>query len=159
MGSSSAWEAQTFTAGLALRVRGVWLKLYKSGTGAQPGILTVSVRAVDGSGHPSGVDLCIGTIDGNAIQFLDSSGAGWVWIPFTTGALLAMATKYALVVRCANSSLYWRCDTTSPTYTGGNREYSTNSGTSWTADNAKDFMFQVFYTWTIRTCCLPVRSE
>lgn len=146
MGSSAAWEAQTFTTGLAQRVRGVWLKLYKSGASAQPGTVTVSIRAVDGSGHPTGVDLCIGTIDGNAIQFLDSAGAGWVWVPFTTGALLSNATKYALVVRCASGSLYWRCDTTSPTYGSGNREYSTNSGTSWTADNAKDFMFQVFYT-------------
>jgi hypothetical protein len=144
-GATSTWEAQTFTTSLAQRVKGVWLKLFKQTTSDTPGTVTVSIRATDGSGHPTGADLCQGTIDGSAIQYL--SPGDWVWIPFTTGVLLGSATKYAIVVRVGGASgLNWRCDTTSPTYAGGNREYSTNAGTSWTTDTTRDFMFKVYYT-------------
>jgi len=146
LGSTSTWEAQTFTTSLAQRVRGVWLKLYKQQISATPGIVTCSIKAVDGSNHPTGVDLCIGTIDGNAVPYYNDTTADWVWIPFTTGAWLNNTARYAIILRAAASGLYWRCDASSPTYTGGNREYSTNAGTSWTADTAKDFLFKVVYT-------------
>jgi len=146
LGSTSTWEAQTFTTGLAQRVRGVWLKLYKQQISSTPGTVTCSIRAVDGSNHPAGVDLCIGTIDGNAVPYYSSATADWVWIPFTTGACLNNATRYAIILRAAASGLNWRCDVSSPTYAGGNREYSSNAGTSWTADTAKDFLFKVVYT-------------
>jgi hypothetical protein len=146
LGNTSTWESQTFTTGLAQRVRGVWLKLYKQQISATPGIVTCSIKAVDGSNHPTGVDLCIGTIDGNAVPYYSDTTADWVWIPFTTGMWLNNATRYAIILRTAAAGLNWRCDVTSPIYAGGNREYSTNAGTSWTTDAAKDFLFKVAYT-------------
>ncbi|MDD4984225.1 MAG: hypothetical protein PHQ43_00350 [Dehalococcoidales bacterium] len=144
--NSSYWEAQTFTATFAQRVRGVWLKLYRNDGGTAPGLVTVSLKAVDGSNHPTGVDLCIATFNGNELPFLGSGNANWYWIPFTTAPWLSLGVRYAIVARCATSGLYWRSDNTSPTYAGGNREYSTNAGTSWATDTSKDYMFKVGYT-------------
>lgn len=146
LGTTSTWESQTFTTGLGQRVRGIWLKLYKQQVSSTPGIVTCSIKAVDGSNHPTGVDVCIGAIDGNAVPYYSDTTADWVWIPFTTGVLLSNSTRYAIVLRAAASGLNWRCDATSPTYTNGNREYSTNAGTSWTTDTTRDFMFKVVYT-------------
>jgi hypothetical protein len=146
LGSTSTWEAQTFTTGLAQRIRGVWLKLYKQQISSTPGTVTCSIKAVDGSNHPTGVDLCLGTIDGNAVPYYSDTTADWVWIPFSTSVILNNATRYGAILRTAASGLSWRCDATSPAYAGGNREYSTNAGTSWTADTAKDFLFKVVYT-------------
>ena len=145
-GSTSYWDAQTFTTALAQRARGVWLKVFRDNGGSAPGIVSVSLKAVDGSNHPTGVDLCLATIDGNQVPFLGSGNADWLWVPFTSAPWLNNATRYAIVVRCAASGLNWRSDTTSPAYGGGNREYSTNAGTSWTADAAKDYLFKVGYT-------------
>lgn len=145
-GNSSYWESQTFTTTLAQRVRGVWLKVFRDSGGTAPGIVTVSLKVVDGSNHPNGVDLCISVINGNEVPFLGSSNADWLWIPFTIAPWLNNATRYAIVVRCAVSGFNWRSDNTSPTYAGGNREYSTNAGTSWTADTAKDYLFKIGYT-------------
>ncbi len=146
LGSSSAWEAQTFTTALMQRVRGVRLKLWRQNIYSYPGTVTVGIRAVDGSNHPTGPDLCQGTFDGNTIQWCTSAESNWVYIPFTTSYVLSNGTRYAIVLRCASGSLLWQCDQTSPTYAAGNREYSSNSGTSWTTDTAKDFMFEVCYT-------------
>jgi hypothetical protein len=144
--NSSYWEAQTFTTALAQRIRGVWLKVFRDSGGAAPGNVTVSIKAVDGSFHPTGVDLCMATINGNEVPFLGSASADWLWIPFTIAPWLGNATRYAIVVRCATSGFNWRSDNTSPIYSGGNREYSTNAGTTWTADTAKDYLFKVGYT-------------
>jgi hypothetical protein len=144
--NSSYWEAQTFTTALAQRARGVWLKVYRESASTAPGLVTVSLKEVDAAQHPTGVDLCIAVINGNETPFLGSGQANWLWVPFTTAPWLAPATRYALVVRCGSSGLYWRSDNSSPTYGGGNREYSSNAGTSWTADNGKDYMFKVSCT-------------
>ena len=146
LGSAATWEAQTFTPALMQRIRGVRLKLWRQSISSYPGTVTVGIRAVDGSNHPTGSDLCQGTFNGNAIQWCTSANANWIYIPFTTGYVLNNATRYAIVLRCASGSLMWQCDQTSPAYAGGNREYSSNYGTSWTSDTAKDFMFEVFYT-------------
>jgi|GEM_PF-1973300 len=144
--SPTYWEAQTFTTGLEQRVRGVWIKVYRS-TSQYPGTITVGIRAVDGSGHPTGADLCLGTYNGNSIShFISGDTANWIYIPFTTGVILATGTKYAIVVRAGAEGIYWRNDSSSPGYASGNREYSTNAGANWTTNTSRDFMFQVGYT-------------
>ena len=42
----------------------------------------------------------------------------------------------------APGRLYWRNDASSPTYANGARVGSTNSGTSWTEDTTRDFIFE-----------------
>jgi len=137
--TATYWEAQTFTSVATHKLRFVRLKLYRAGT---PGSCTISIKAVDGSGHPTGLDLAQAIFDGNTLT--EDTNGHWYRIDFPTPTDVTGGTQYAIVVRSAGSSLRWRCDTTSPTYTGGRREYSTNGGTSWTSDANVDFMFEEY---------------
>jgi hypothetical protein len=120
----------------------VKLKLYRSGS---PGTVTVSIRATSAS-KPTGSDLTSGTINGNTLT-TDTAGA-WYEIALTLYRLLAN-TKYAIVVRAesgtSGNALFWRCDGTSPTYSGGAVCYSSNSGVTWGNEDANaDMMFEVW---------------
>lgn len=135
------WAAQTFTPATAHKITSVKLKLFRGGS---PGTVTVSIRATDENGHPNGEDLCSGTIDGNTLT-TDIDGE-WYEITLGDGYNLDADTKYAIVVRAPDGSIgnivSWRFDSTSPTYAGGNFEYSVNSGSSWTSYTDYDFMFE-----------------
>ena len=136
------WQAQTFTVGtVGHKISSVKLKLYRVGS---PGTVTVSIKATT-SGHPSGDDLTVGTIDGNTLT-TDPAGA---WYEITvTEYTSSKNTKYAVVVRAltgdASNTVEWRADSSSPTYTDGNVEYSGNSGGTWTSNTDSDFMFEVW---------------
>jgi hypothetical protein len=135
------WKAQTFTVGAAAHsITSVKLKLYRYNS---PGLVTVSIRAT-ASGVPTGGDLTSGTIDGNSLAL--SPGA-WYEITLTQYSLLAN-TKYAIVIRApsGNSSNHadWRCDGTSPTYSGGSAANSTDSGVTWYESTSYDYMFEVW---------------
>jgi len=135
------WRAQTFTPATAHKVTSVKLKLYRVGS---PGTVTVSIRATDASGHPTGSDLCSGTIDGNTLT--TATAGAWYEITLGAGYNLSASTKYAIVARApsGNTSNYvqWLVDSTSATYAGGCCEYSTDSGSSWTSLTDYDFMFE-----------------
>ena len=136
------WDAQTFTVGAdGHTVTSIKLLLYREGS---PGTVTVSIRATDVDGHPTGADLTVGTIDGNTIG---PTTAAWYEIALTE-YMLSANTKYAIVVRLLiGDSLHtvaWRHDGTSPTYADGNNEYSSDSGDTWTSNTAKDRMFEVW---------------
>jgi hypothetical protein len=139
---SSKWQAQTFTVGAtAHTITSVKLLLYRTGN---PGTITVSIRATDGSGHPTGSDLTSGTTDGNTLP----TGSPYEWREITlTEYTLSANTKYAIVVHCVgayNNWFMWRTDASSPTYSGGNVEWSSNSGSSWNAVSTDDNMFEVW---------------
>jgi hypothetical protein len=139
-GTSACWQAQTFTAAVTGHtVSTVKIKACRVGS---PGTFTLSIRTTS-NGLPTGSDLTSGNVNAN----LWSTTPTWISIPVTQYSLSAN-TKYAIVCRSsngdANNYFCWRCDTTSPSYTGGNRAYSLNSGSSWSADNNQDFMFEVW---------------
>ena len=139
---SQYWKAQTFTAESDHSVTSVKLKLYRTGS---PGTIIVSINATDGSGHPTGTGLTSGTTDGDTLT-TDTAGE-WREIALTSYDL-SKDTKYAIVVRALGGDMsnrvWWRLDQSTPTYDGGNLEHSADSGTSWTAHNDKDFMFEVW---------------
>jgi len=134
------WGAQTFTPSVAHKITSVKLKLYKLGS---PGTVTVGIRATDVNGHPTGADLCSGTTDGNTLPLYPTFE--WREIILGAGYDLVAGTKYAIVVRATggieSDSVSWRLDYTSPTYAGGNFEYSGSSGAAW-ASADYDFMFE-----------------
>lgn len=136
-----AWNAQTFTPAEAHKITSVKLQLSKTGS---PGEITVSIRATSG-GLPTGGDLCSGTTDGDT---LTTEWPGeWREITLGDGYNLDADTKYAIVVRALEGSssnyLNWYKDGTSPTYAGGGRCNSENSGSSWSDQSSwDDFMFE-----------------
>lgn len=137
------WYAQSFTPQLAHKITSVELQVFREGL---PGTFKVSIRATDGSGHPTGGDLCSGTTNGDT---LTTSGVGeWREITLGSGYDLEPFVKYAIVARATqgdnDNKVKWRADQTSATYTRGMVEGSTTSGSSWTSDTLKDFMFKEY---------------
>ena len=135
------WDAQTFTPSIAHKITSVKLKLYRQGL---PDTITVGITATDINGHPTGSDLCSGTIDGNTLT--DVSPGEWYEITLGAGYNLIANTKYAIVVKAlsgdAANCVSWRYNSIDPTYAGGCYEVTYNSGSTWEGDETADFMFE-----------------
>jgi len=137
------WSAQTFTVGaVGHSVTSVKLKMYRLGT---PGVLTVSIRATGGDGKPTGGDLTSGTTDANLFT---TSAPGQFYEIAVTRYILSPNTKYAIIIRISGGDwgncVAYRCDSSSPTYSGGNWLASSNSGSSWGTYTGVDMMFEVW---------------
>ncbi|MDP4280412.1 MAG: choice-of-anchor R domain-containing protein [Dehalococcoides mccartyi] len=143
-GTSTTWLAQTFTTdGIGYTILGVRVMLYRTST---IGTITVAIKATDVNGHPTGADLISATIDGSITDAIQTENSGDFYdFMFAAGYALAPTTKYAVVVTVSSGTIYWRYNSTG-SYAGGNREHSTNSGGSWTAYSAHDYMFQTIKT-------------
>lgn len=143
-GTSTTWLAQTFTTdGIGYTILGVRVMLYRTST---IGTITIVIKATDMNGHPTGADLVSATIDGSITDAIQTENSGDFYdLMFAAGYALAPATRYAIVVTVSSGTIYWRYNS-SGSYAGGNREHSTNSGGSWTAYPAHDYMFQTINT-------------
>ena len=136
--TTTYWKAQSFTPAISHKITSV--KLYLAKTANPAGIITVSIRATDGSGLPTGSDLASGTTDGDTLATPNE----WREITFSTGYNLVAGTKYAIVVRGdgTTNEFRWLVDISSPTYANGSFVASTNSGTTWANETDKDMMFE-----------------
>ena len=137
----TSWQCQTFTTTSAYVISSVKLKIYRVGS---PGTITVSIRATDVGGKPTGADLASGTTDGDTLT--TSSSGEWREITFGTPYSLSGTTKYAIVASTASgdyeNEVLWKRDATSPTYSGGSAGDSTDSGSSWSLITTQDMMFE-----------------
>ncbi len=138
---NSGWGGQTFTPGANHQLTTIRLYLNKEGS---PGLMTVSVRATSG-GKPTGADLASGTRDLDVLDIATTKK----WIDFDLGAGTAVvaSTVYAIVFRTAgvdtNNDAQVRADITSPSYAGGSRQNSSDSGATWDApDTTTDILFK-----------------
>jgi len=152
----TTWVAQTFTPSVAHTITSVKLKLFRVGS---PGTITVSIRATSG-GQPTGSDLCSGITTGDT---LTTSALGeWREITLGSGYGLSAGTTYAIVVRATsgNSSNYvwWRVDSSSPTYGGGMYLLSSNSGSSWISGASYDLMFEEWGNATVGWETYPINK-
>ena len=138
---SHYWYAQTFTPSIAHTIIKVGLKLYREGL---PGTLTVNIRATDASGHPTGPDLCSGSLYVDTIP-TSFATADWFDIYLVGSACLSAGTKYAIVAKAPDMGtpiVRW-CDDNSgsASYIRGNGEYGGPTGTSWQTGTF-DMMFK-----------------
>lgn len=135
------WQAQTFTTTSEHTVNAVSLKLHRAPTCT--GTLTVSIRATDTNGYPTGGDLCYGNVE---VTQLPTSGA-WYKIPMNSSYLLNGSTKYAIVVRKNSSGignlLYWLFSR-SDLYSGGSSYTEQNGNGANFYPYMGDFMFQIY---------------
>lgn len=135
------WFAQTFTpiAGEET-ITGFDLKFKRAGT---PGPITISLRAT-AAGLPTGPDL-VHSIDYSTAAITTGAGGDVVTFP-TLPITVVPGTTYAIVVRCTGGSggntLAWFKNAAGG-YAGGQATFSTNSGSTWTADTGTDFYFVV----------------
>lgn len=124
------WFTQTFTPTEDYDVSSVILKLYRTGL---PGLLSVSIRATDDGGKPTGPDLHAGTFDGNEIT-TDTDGEE---ITFSFSGALVNGDKYALILKApTNERTYvnWKVDKVDGGYSGGSTYISIDGGVTWTID-------------------------
>jgi acyl carrier protein len=136
---ATLWKAQSFTVQISHKISSIKAYLFRLGS---PGTITVSIRAVDGEGKPTGGDLCSGTFNGNIVD----TSPEWIEFTFSTNPILISGTKYAIVMRVPSGApgsdwIYWGDDTTGE-YSGGEHLYSIDSGSSWTALSDIDLLFE-----------------
>jgi len=141
---ANTWYAQTFTANKDYTILSVKLLLYRVN---EPGTLTVAITATDGSGHPTGADLCSGTTDADTLT--TNSAGEWREITFGAPYSLSSSVKYAIILKApgANGSfilVLWRVDSASPTYSGGIVELTSDGGSSWIDKSNYDAMFETY---------------
>jgi hypothetical protein len=137
------WRGQTFTVANDEThiLRQVRIKFDRQGN---PGTGTISIKATDGAGKPTGADLCSQTINGN--NFPADPDEAWQSVTFDTGTVVYAGTKYALIWRFPDG------DTTPNlarsrhkypgTYSGGTAVTSEDSGATWTVVTDWDFVFE-----------------
>ena len=138
------WRAMQFTPVTAHKITSVKLKFNRVGS---PGTLCVDIKAVDGSGFPTGAALCSGTTNGNTLT--DQITGEWREITLGSGFPLISDKMYAIICYIqggggdASNCVRWHLDITSPTYPRGNGLVSTDSGSSWSEwSPARDYMFE-----------------
>lgn len=138
---STNWYAQTFTPSTDHIIISVKLLLYRI---SSPGTFTVSIRATDGNGKPTGSDLVSGTTSGDTLP----TGSPYEWreITFGVGVAVLASTKYAIVCRAidgdVSNKVLWRHKVAGG-YSGGDNRFSSDSGDTWgDALGSEDFMFE-----------------
>lgn len=136
---ADVWNMQTFTPSVTHEINSVKLKLYRIGN---PGTFTVSLRATS-VGNPTGADLVYCDYAGNSLS-TNTSGVDTL-IEFNEGLTVNATTRYAIVLRAIagnypDNRVGFKSNSTD-TYAGGDRKYSSNSGSSWTA-TGKDIYFE-----------------
>lgn len=141
--SGANWAAQTFTTTGAFTAVGAAIKCYAAG---DAGTLTIAIRATS-AGHPTGANLASGTYDISNMP-TNTAHFGYTYVAFSVPVALSAATKYALVAYCSGGDaanyVAWRYDNADGALADGNREYSTDTGSSWSSDATDDYLFAVY---------------
>lgn len=143
----TTWGMQSWTTTSAYTITDVALYCYKYGS---PGNIIVSIRATDGTGKPTGEDLCSVTVSDTEIS--DFPTRAWTTFTFDSSYGLSDATKYAIVFRATSgngANFFSPFGYGSSGYADG--AYATGSnGTSWSAPSATDDMdFRIYGEETV----------
>ena len=134
------WGGQSFTPEVAHTITSVKLFLFRTGN---PGTLTVSIRATDGAGLPTGGDLTSGT----TFTITLPTGAPYEWREiFLTPYDLEADVKYAIIFKVpsgnAANALQVRRDFADSPYIRGETLFSADSGVGWAGDGTRDNLFE-----------------
>ena len=137
--SGQTWHATKITPTLSHSV--TYIRLYLHHVVGTPGPMTVSIKAIDVNGHPTGPDLCSGDLDTTLLTV-----TGWYSITMTTPENLISGITYAIVARCPAGTgadyVYWYSGAVS----GGNGKWekSSDSGITWYSYTAYTLTFEVY---------------
>ena len=141
------WTAMQFTTGtLAHSVSSIRLPLKRVGT--TPGVVTVSLKEADGTGYPTGVDLCSATYDGD-----DLSTTTYTWVDFdveSADVSTENASSYTIEMQCISGNdtnyVMWEKDISGGAVINEPAVgcVSANSGVTWAADGTADYLFEIW---------------
>jgi hypothetical protein len=139
---SDTVEGFTFTPSVNHTCNYLMLKLLRVG---YPGTVNIDIFATDGNGKPTGSALASMAVDGDYLP-TDPTSINCRRVLFFGGIAVTAGTKYAVTLRAAAGNAQHkamlRVDGSAPAYTRGERIYSTNGGTTWTSDTARDPVFE-----------------
>lgn len=124
------------------RIDQVTLTLTK--TGSPTGNYSLSVYAVDGSGHPTGAALATSTIAASSLATGSNIFTGFA-LAVTPGTSYAFSFYHATAGGDASNNLAWNYQAATNPYSGGIRLSSADSGTSWTNQSTDDHRFIIEY--------------
>lgn len=146
------WIAQTFKPDTQHRITSVKLKLYQDVNPQAGDLISVSIRATDGSGHPTGADLTSAeTVDIDDLPAYSGTSSvinGYAFTEFTFAdtAILSADTTYAIVIRIpdagASNEGVFLSGRSLDEYSDGNRETSSDSGSSWSATIGDTYFYE-----------------
>lgn len=135
----ATWMAMIFKANTGHTLNALKLPLFKTGS---PGDATISIQALSG-GDPDGTDLSVVTLGEDRVLTVDPPLA--LTLITMPAVVLSVGVSFAIVFRVlAGSSgnvFHWMHDGSTPTYADGNREASSDSGASWSAQT-EDMCFE-----------------
>lgn len=136
-------QAQSFQLSNSAKIKG--LEVYLKKNAGIPGNITVRIET-NNAGVPSGT-LADSNLTATIPAFTTTS-YGWVNVEFSTAsAALSASTTYWIVLKMAagttDYNYAWAADGSSPTYANGTMATSTNGGSTWSADAAKDAYFRI----------------
>jgi hypothetical protein len=142
----ATWLTMVFTAAASYSLDSVTVTIGKVAY-TNPGTVTLSIRATSGS-LPTGADLATSTIDGNTLaNCWTYNNCADVNFPLETPVAITNGTEYAIVLKAPSASsgnaVWWEIDTSNG-YATGQAGYSSNSGTSWTANATYDYYFKCY---------------
>jgi hypothetical protein len=142
-GFANKFVAQTFTTSEAYTITQVQLEIRQQFAGDY-GNLRVSIKATS-AGEPTGADLA--SVDQDPSGLGTSNGV-WETFVFDTPYALSDATQYAIVVGITadniGDGIWWRADSSSPSYSGGQTWVTEDGGSNWTGYSSIDQMFRTF---------------
>lgn len=128
------WNGQSFTPAEAHTITSVKVQGERWTSGSDT--LSAEIR----SGSVKGSIIASGTVNSNIFP---NGSKAWGTISLGAGASLDADTKYWIVLHCAGSNtFYWALDNSSPTYSGGEAYWSSNTGGSYSTQTGVDFMFE-----------------
>lgn len=143
-GGTETAQSQGFQLATASKIKGIQVYLKKNA--GTPGDITVRIET-DSTNKPSGT-----LADANltaTIPAFTTATYGWITVEFTaaSSATLNSGTTFHVVLKTAaasNDNNYaWAADGSSPSYSGGASSHSTDGGSTWSADTAKDCLFRI----------------
>lgn len=146
----TAWRAIVFKTGVAAyKITSAKFYMHKEGGTTYGGIVTVSLRATDANGKPTGTDLCSGTV---AVSSLGTANpaTGWTEISLGVGCTVSANTRYAWLLRDNSANGYGNFEYVSSQdpYQGdaqGIRINSADSGATWTTPTFSGVQVAVWY--------------
>lgn len=147
--NANDWGGQSFTTTGGYSLERIDIRCAK-GTGHDVGVIDVELYDDDGSGHPDVVGgiLAFGTILNVNIPEIGSPD--WVVCTLDTPYEVAPTTKYCIVVHgdslSSSKKIYWDYDNVGgmSAYAGGDVEWSTNGGGSWSTTTTFDMLFMCY---------------
>ena len=134
---------QTFTPQVTYNLTSVKLKLSRSGS---PGTITCYLFGT-AAGLPVAPILRSKTYNGDSIT--TNANGEWVEFVWEFPYKVTAGVKYAIFLASPNSggNIWWQEDVTSPTYTGGNKIFSTDGFVTFDNYYGTDMYFETYGTY------------